>query len=57
MNGRFGYADDLSLLPDTLVPPLVLSQGSTAEFSQVHIYSKSNLDDPNLVFFRLALIS
>ena len=36
MNGRFGYADDLSLLPDTLVPPLVLSQGSTAEFSQVH---------------------
>ena len=25
---RFGYADDLSLLPDTLVPPLVLSQGS-----------------------------
>jgi len=47
---RFGYADDLSLLPDTLVPPLVLSQGSTAEFSQAGLdfltalFAKHDLD-------------
>ena len=34
---RFGYADDLSLRPEVLVPPLVLAPGTTAELTQVRL--------------------
>jgi len=47
---KFGYADDLSLKPDVLVPPLVLGSGQTAEFTQsgldflTALFAKHDLD-------------
>jgi len=47
---KFGYADDLALRPEVLVPPLVLAPGSMAELTQTGIdfltalFAKHDLD-------------
>ena len=47
---RFGYADDLTIQPDQLVPPITLSQGTTVELTQTgmdfltSLFGKHDLD-------------
>jgi len=47
---KFGYADDLTIQPDQLVPPVALSQGTTVELTQTgldfltSLFAKHDLD-------------